>query len=46
MKPNDVGFAAWEREINAELEKRKQAAFSKVHARLEDRQRLYGGDNG
>ena len=46
LKPNDVGFAAWEREINAELEKAKQAAFSKVRARLEDRLRLYGDDNG
>lgn len=43
MKPLDISWGSWERSVERDISERRQAAFQKVHARLEDRISLYAG---
>ena len=41
MKPIDISWVAWERRIEKDIAERRETAFAKVHARLNDRKNLY-----
>ena len=43
MKPIDISWGAWERRIEKDIAERRETAFAKVHARLNDRKNLYAG---